>query len=275
MRRVLVIAGVIVSLVLLIPGSSLSAASSFASPAFQQVWQRSEAVLPNFWGPLSLAKDGKQEPYKEAPGGQRLVQYFDKARMELTDPATNVVTNGLLTVELKTGKLQLGDNTFEQHNPAHINIAGDPGSDSVTYADLTQLPERDQQRAVADLRPPLVFVNGKLEAVPNLPIANLPATPSLLYGPYVQDPGGRYGQYVFKPFYDFINAIPQGQAAIGYPISPVIAAQVKIRGVPTYVLVQAFERRVLTFNGANPQASQVEFGNIGQHYYQWRYSGFA
>lgn len=33
--------------------------------------------------------------------------------MELTHPAQGLVTNGLLAVELISGRLQLGDNTFE------------------------------------------------------------------------------------------------------------------------------------------------------------------
>ncbi len=272
MRRMLAITGTLISFVLLLPASGVSAASSFAAPPFQVVWQRGESAFANFWGPLSLAKDGQQELYKEAPGGQRLVQYFDKARMELTNPAmpTNV-TNGLLTVELKTGRAQLGDNTFEQRAPARINIAGDPGSDSLTYADLAQLPERDAERAIPDSQPPRAFINGQLATTPSILIPGLPSEPGQLYGPYVQDPGKRYGQYVFKPFYEFINLIPQGQAAIGYPISPPIVASVKIGGVPSFVLVQAFERRVLTFNIANPPNSRLEFGNIGQHYYRWRY----
>jgi polysaccharide biosynthesis protein PslG len=272
MRRMLAITGTLVCLLLLAPSPGIFAASSFASPSFRVVWQRGEDAFPNFWGPLSLAKDGMPEPYKEAPGGQRLVQYFDKARMELTNPAMpTVVTNGLLTVELKTGKVQLGDNTSEQRSPARINIAGDPGSDSLTYADLAQLPERDVERSLPDLQPPRAFINGQIMATPELLIPGLPSGPGLLYGPYVQDPGKRYGQYVFKPFYDFINLIPQGQAAIGYPIAPAIVASVKVNGVPTYVLVQAFERRVLTFNILNPPNTRLEFGNIGQHYNRWRY----
>jgi len=38
--------------------------------------------------------------------------------------------------------------------------------------------------------------------------------------------------------------------------------------------VQVFERRVLTYTASNDSAFQVEMGNIGQHYYQWRY-GFS
>ena len=39
-----------------------------------------------------------------------------------------------------------------------------------------------------------------------------------------------------------------------------------------WVLVQAFERRVLTHAPDNPDGWRVEAGNVGQHYYQWRYS---
>ena len=35
--------------------------------------------------------------------------------------------------------------------------------------------------------------------------------------------------------------------------------------------MQAFERRVLTFTPSNAATFQVEFGNIGSHYYTWRY----
>jgi hypothetical protein len=37
------------------------------------------------------------------------------------------------------------------------------------------------------------------------------------------------------------------------------------------VLIQVFERRVLTYNPANPTSWQVEAGNVGEHYYSWRY----
>ena len=37
------------------------------------------------------------------------------------------------------------------------------------------------------------------------------------------------------------------------------------------VLIQAFERRALTYVPTNPQGFQVEMANIGQHYFDWRY----
>src|SRR5262249_37714606 len=110
------------------------AANSFANPAFQTQWQQGEALTPNFWGPLANAKDGQQEPYKEAQGGQRLVQYFDKGRMELTN---GTVTNGLLATELIKGQIQVGDNAFQPQAPPAIAIAGDPSTIGATYAALS------------------------------------------------------------------------------------------------------------------------------------------
>src|SRR5207248_2825743 len=49
----------------------------------------------------------------------------------------------------------------------------------------------------------------------------------------------------------------------------------KIAGVYQDVLIQAFERRVLTYNPANSPAFQVEMGNIGLHYYDWRYNNIG
>ncbi len=37
------------------------------------------------------------------------------------------------------------------------------------------------------------------------------------------------------------------------------------------MLVQAFERRLLTFVPGNSAGWQVEAGNVGRHYYEWRY----
>ena len=92
-------------------------ADQFASAAFQQQWNTVEAVIPNFWGPLATARNGQTEQYAEGvlngQPGVRLVQYFDKARMEQTNP-DRPVTNGLLTVELKSGQLQ----TRRQQLPA-------------------------------------------------------------------------------------------------------------------------------------------------------------
>jgi hypothetical protein len=249
----------------------VGAASTFASSAFQQQWNSVESVIPNYWGPVSTARDGQAESYVEGmyngQSGMRLVQYFDKARMEQTTPSSPV-TNGLLAVELTTGQLQLGDNSFEQRAAANIGVAGDPNTPGPTYASLAQLPAKSPQAAGA--------VNLGYDVASNTFTTTPPATdPALTYGAYISDPGGRFGQNVPQTFVTFLNSIPGGSlGSMGYPITPAFAANVQVAGKPNVsVVVQAFQRRVLTYTASNPAAFQVEFGNIGQHYYTWRYSG--
>jgi hypothetical protein len=58
---------------------------------------------------------------------------------------------------------------------------------------------------------------------------------------------------------------------LGYPIADPVWVQVKLQGAMQWVLVQPFERRLLTYTPSNPTGWQVEMGNIGQHYEAWRY----
>ena len=62
-----------------------------------------------------------------------------------------------------------------------------------------------------------------------------------------------------------------GLGVIGYAKSEPFVTTVKVAGVQRQVVVQVFERRVLTYNAANSDAFKVEMGNIGQHYHRWRY----
>ena len=74
---------------------------------------------------------------------------------------------------------------------------------------------------------------------------------------------------VLGVFADFRTKV--GLAAVGLAKSEPFRATVKIAGSQQMVIVQVFERRILTYNNANADPFKVEFGNIGQHYYQWRY----
>jgi hypothetical protein len=58
---------------------------------------------------------------------------------------------------------------------------------------------------------------------------------------------------------------------LGYPISEPYWTRIKVGGVDRDVLVQPFQRRVLTYSPDNPSGWQVEMGNVGRHYYLWRY----
>jgi hypothetical protein len=58
---------------------------------------------------------------------------------------------------------------------------------------------------------------------------------------------------------------------LGYPITEPYWASVKVGGQSKDVLIQVFERRVLTYTPSNAAQYRVEMGNVGQHYWRWRY----
>jgi hypothetical protein len=271
-------------MVILAGANGTASAESFVEPGFEQQWKLTDEAVAKgqvsrtyFWGPQAFAHTN--EVYNESPNnGQRRVQYFDKARMELSkrpgqDP--NLVTNGLLTVELVSGRLQVGDNKFLLRQPANNPVAGDPTKNDAapTYASFN--------------RGKLAF--GVEGATPALDRTNLAVVEAVNKAGEVslltQAPAPvRYARYfpqtghnVADVFDNFFQAAPLGESrwlsVMGYPTSEPFWAKDKVTlaGKPTDVLIQLFERRILTYTPSNPAGFQVEMGNIGQHYYSWRY----
>ncbi|HEU5101193.1 MAG TPA: hypothetical protein VFU22_19350 [Roseiflexaceae bacterium] len=75
-----------------------------------------------------------------------------------------------------------------------------------------------------------------------------------------------------RTFWSYMRAQPTGWLfAFGHPISEPYWVRTQIGGVDQWVMVQLFERRTLTYTPSNSPAWQVEMGNVGQHYYAWRY----
>ncbi len=256
--------------------SSVRAASAFALPAFQQTWQAGEALAPNFWGPLATAHDGQNEPYKEGsldfsesgptnPGqGMRLVQYFDKARMELTHPASGIVTNGLLATEMITGKVQLGDATFQPVPSPAIGIAGDPDNPGPTYAGLAS---NGTSLFATTPAKPGTFVT--LIAAADGSVTDGGGFAGISMSPAITGYDATTQHNVLGVFMDYRTRV--GLPTIGLAIGEPFRANVKVAGNAVTVFVQVFERRVLTYTATNPEPFKVEMGNIGQHYYRWRY----
>jgi hypothetical protein len=264
---------VIVAMLVCMMANDVLAADAFAAPAFDQRWRQDEQVTPNFWGPLALATVGLIAAYGEGtagpicpPGqvcpqylvrGKRLVQYFDKGRMELTNPG-GPVTSGLLVKEMISGRMQMGDAAFETRSPARIAVAGDPDNLFPLYSDLT-----------APL-PPQPLAAGspvQTELTPSGPQAAANAPQDAAAAIATTDSATGYA--VPRIFVDFRERI--GLQVVGLAITQPFWVDVKVAGVQRHVLMQAFERRVLTYNAANPDPFKVEFGNVGQHYYRWRY----
>jgi Tol biopolymer transport system component len=60
--------------------------------------------------------------------------------------------------------------------------------------------------------------------------------------------------------------------ATGRPITEPYWSDVVVAGTSQLVLLQCFERRCLTYTPGNAPEWQVEAGNIGRHYFDWRYA---
>ena len=234
------------------------------------------------WGPEALT-DPLPEAYVESPDGVRMAQYFDKARMEITDPAGDAsspwyVTNGLLVVELLTGKMQIGNNAFATRAPAVINVAGDGDDpDGPTYATFAALRDAAPAATGATLTQ---RVNRAGTVIDDPSLASYGVTAARR----VQVPG--IDHQVASVFWDFMtssglvyvdgayvtNALfTDPFYATGLPLTEAYWAAVKVGGMTRTVLTQCFERRCLTYTPGNPAGYEVEAGNVGQHYYAWRY----
>jgi len=256
MRRAWVLGGIAMLLVGLT--AFPAAAAPFAAPAFQTQWAAGEALTANFWGPLSTASDGRQEYYRDAQSGQRTVQYFEKGRMEYTDPP-GVITNGLLPVEMIRGRVQLGNDLFVSRTPPQIPIAGDQNGGGPTYASISSRGGAVLLPTAANTGAPITtFLSGSGD------VSQGDASATTLSG-Y----DARTQHNVASVFVDYRNRA--GLATIGYAISEPFRAAFMVSGQPRDVIVQVFERRVLTYTPKNNIAFQVEMGNVGQHYSQWRY----
>ena len=260
-------------------------AVSPGNPGFMRTWQRPDQPVSEglasrtwLWGPEAFS-DARIEPYADAPGGQRTVQYFDKSRMEDNAYRASTpwdVTNGLLVVELITGRMQLGDDSFEARDPAEVNVAGDADDPTgPTYRALgaaLDAPAREAGEAVIER----IDRRGQVSADPSLAARDITASH------YVPETG----HTVAGPFWTFMNSsglvyhdgqyltdtlFPNPFYATGYPLIEAYWAEVKVGGTYKDVLLQCFERRCLTYTPDNPEGWQVEAGNVGRHYYQWRY----
>jgi hypothetical protein len=238
------------------------------------------------WGPAGFAT--LREPYAQTAGGTRLVQYFDKARMEINQPQADpaspfYVTNGLLVVEMISGRVQVGDSTFDPtaYPPAAVPVAGDVDSpDAPTYASLAGVASlAGENRAAVRAGQVIGETLNRAGQVGQGPDR---AALGLRLGNYQSSTGHN----IADVFWRFMNAtgpiagggtVQNGPvfdwvSTLGYPITEPYWVHARVAGQDTWVLMQAFQRRVLTYNPTNAPAWQVEMGNVGRHYYDWRYT---
>jgi hypothetical protein len=261
---------------------------------FARTWERTDKLVGDgtvsrswIWGPVAISPV-MQEPYAESPGGVRQVQYFDKARMEITHPDSGdpdsiwYVTNGLLAFELIIGNVQSGDSTFEFIQPAAIPVAGDLDDPaSPTYSTFSPMYESNllsaPPRSIGAIIDERVSRHGITRVDPDLDAQGVTVA-------FLDE---TTNHAVAAPFWDFMNAtgsVYEDGALVtaplfenpffgtGRPIAEAYWATVPVAGTPRDVLLQCFERRCLTYTPGNPEGFIVEAGNVGLHYYMWRYA---
>lgn len=259
---------------------------------FERAWARADAPVASsavrrgwLWGPSSFAE--QREPYGEGEGGERLVRYYDKARMEITRPASDpaaagYVTNGLLVRELIGGELQLSDTLFRRHRPGTVAVVGDANQrGAVTYADLAAIASWRGDNRAADRTGQPITERFEARRQP-LPDAEL-----LTYGINGAAYEATLGHNIAAPFWEFFqqvgpvieagsNRLGNGPvldwlADVGLPLMEPVWVRASVAGTDRNVLLQCFERRCLTYTPDNAPEWRVEMGNVGRHYYQWRF----
>ncbi len=264
-----------------------AASDAFADPTIRTVWQRTDAPVAAgqatrswVWGPGPFFTT--YEPFNGTPTGNRLVQYFDKGRLEVNDPAGDrgspwFVTSGLLVKEMVLGRLETGVEAGdgEARAPAQIPVSGeDIGAESA---------------------PPYSAFAGQFGRVPAAPgrsvnaqiahqgtVTDLTAPPADVHLLAYNEAGGHN---IADVFWRFMNAsgpvssggrVTQGPLfdwvyTMGLPLTEPLWTRASVGGTERWVLVQLFERRLLTYTPTNAAAWQVEMANVGRHYFSWRY----
>jgi uncharacterized protein YkwD len=209
----------------------------------------------------------RMEPYAESPGGMRTVFYFDKARMELTTP-TSGVSNGLLVTEMVSGGVQVGNSAFQPYRPAAIPVAGDAlnNESCPTYATLWGVASfgdlAKDRRATKMIGAPVTTTIDSGGNVGNDPARAGYAT--------IAQYDSNLGHNIPDVFWSWMQTLPSDwQTLLGLPITEPYWTQTRVGGTLHAVLMQAFERRVLTYTPDNAPAWQVEMGNVGLHFLLW------
>lgn len=169
-----------------------------------------------------------------------------------------------------SSRLQLNPDQFEQRAPAFVPIAGDVDDPNApTSATFFRLLDRPARWGITDVvdRSGQVGPGGPGGVVAAYFMPEIGQAIAALFGDFFNSTGtvmqdGRLRQAKrFNPTF-FVT---------GLPITEAYWARVRVVGQERLVLIQAFERCVLTCTPDNPPGWQVEIRNIGQHYFAWRY----
>ncbi len=265
--------------------------------AFLRVWEQYDRPVAEgrsnrswTWGPKPTSNILSEEFSYESGTGWRSVQYWDKGRMELTDPNADpthpwFITSGLLPIELIFNRRQIGFNEHivprerDRLNVAESYVAaiGDPLS-FPAYPDLQPLYENPGKITPAQLGHPVTALFNPDRTLSAYTAQKTDPATVLVQGANQHGVPRAFMEFMHQQGTVFVDGRYRRQAVFdplfifGMPVTPAVWVHTRINGTEQTVLFQVFERRVLTYNPANPPAFRVEMGNVGQHYYAWRYT---
>lgn len=299
---------------LLLIGATISQVLAQTKPqeqAFYALWGRTDALVAEeavartwYWGPSPFAT--LDEEYRQGIVGKRQVMYWDKGRMEITNPNEDptsswYVTAGMLSIEMISGSIRVGDDETVALGTVQVSIAGDPdrrNASAPTYASFgpvttANIDSRMQIATDEPLGPTMgentapprqgelvdeaLNRNSEVSHRPDLAAA-YPETRLVYYDSVL-------GHNIPRVFWEFLQKVGKVQIngeqrqdllidwqyVMGHPASEPYWVRTRVNHVERDVLVQVYERRILTYNPSNPIGWRVEMGNVGQHYYKWRY----
>ncbi|HYI13876.1 MAG TPA: hypothetical protein VEX37_00680 [Thermomicrobiales bacterium] len=253
-------------------------------PAIAAVWSATDGPVASdqverdwMWGPDAISTS--VEYSADSPDGVRRMVYFDKGRLDILDSSASsesdwYVTGALLVTQMLSGQIPFGEDAIVHKTPPSVPVAGDlEQSNPLTYATLA----------------PLASVNGwaiGTEDVPGLvagsrvgqPVQALVSGDGTVTDGSVTDSPIAIAEYdwvtghnVAAPFAEWVARQPFPAAwLIGRPVTEPYWHDALLDGEPTRVLVQAFERRILTWTPGQPEGWAVESNNAGLHYRSWR-----
>ena len=179
--------------------------------------------------------------------------------------------------------MQIGDAEYQNGAPADIPLASDnDDTNAPTYASFTELanttlgdhPAQDQTGKVVNQavnkagtvttdtgRDKFAVKYGFFNTETKHNIADKIWDFLNTSGPIIGADGKQTNAHLSDPWF----------YTTGYAISEPYWATTKIEGKQADVLIQLFERRVVTYVPNAPEGFKVQMGNIGAHYYDWRY----
>jgi hypothetical protein len=247
-----------------------------ANPVIQSLWLETDGPVADekvarswLWGPDTWLDT--RETSLESADGTRQVYYFDKARMEVNSSdrdQSTYVTAGLLVRDMIVGRIQVGVDEYEDYVSADVPLAGDEkqfNPDAPTYMSLKGVASIVPGREVPQRRGAAVV---EVIAQDGTVTTNSSLDGMAAYGSYAST----LGHNIASVFDTYLASLAgDWQMSVGLPLTEPYWVQANLKGSPTWVLVQAFERRVLTWTPINRPEWQVEMGNVGRSYYAWRY----